>query len=195
MNRNTRARPPPATQDELESLVLSKFGHFPSYDGMETNFADIETPARIPDTVSDFAEHAKTFCVPPQPPVWIEDLRSDISGFLKLYRLDHCASLIAQTTERIRVRLDVPEVYALALAFVTVAAGATQNEAGMRDAAFVCARHLGAGYTGMVRGVLDFDVWQRILSEKTKRLLELYLDVLAREFGGLIPPEWLYTKQ
>jgi hypothetical protein len=195
MNRNTRRRPVPKTQDELESLVLSKFGHLSGYDGMETVFADAETPARPPNTISDLAEYAKTFCVPPQPPVWIEDLRSDISGFLKLYRLDHCAPLIARTTDRISARLDMPEVYALALAFVTVAAGEMQNEAGMRDAAFVCARHLGAGYTGMVRGVLDFDVWQRILSEKNKRLLELYLDVLEREFGGLIPPEWLYTKQ
>jgi len=182
-------------QDEIENLIRNKFGHLPGYDDTETIFYPLSEIVYRPENIAEnFIEYSKTIFLPPEPPVSIDALKADISGFLRLYRLDGHAMSVAQTAIRIQDKFELPEVYALPIGFLVETAELVQNEAGMRDAAFVCARHLGDSYTGMVRGLLDFDLWKPILSDEMKHILQLYLTTLEKEFHGTIPPEWLYTK-
>lgn len=182
-------------QAELENWVARNFSEFPGFCPRETTFYPVvEAVYRPPVLCDDMREFLKKICEPPRPAANINDMRTDISGFLNMYLLSHLAPKLAVKSKTIQNKLQLPEVYGMTIAFVTEMAEVAQNDAARKDAAFLCARHLGDSYTVLVRGLLDFDVWQSILSDGAKRLLEFYLEVLQKEFNGVIPVSWLNNK-
>lgn len=196
MSNITNSKKRPISQTELENLAKKKFRDLPGYDDDETTFHPLTMVVyRRNNVAADMAAYAeKAFCEPPALPVSIESMKKDIAGFMDLYRIgSDKAGAVAQTAGRVQRSLDIPEVYALAIAFVVETAAVARNEEAMRDLAFLCARHMGESYTQMVLALLDFNRWKPVLSDAARGIFELYLDVLQSEFAGTIPLKWLHN--